>query len=130
MVAAAVDRALHEAFDSLGRPECREVFSDFRAASGRPLSSALGATGLEAGEFLSGLFFYDGSGYPGCTKRRALAFTRPGSRVVFICGQAFLKADPQEAKAVLIHEMLHALGLVNEAPGSNGPTQTVLHRCR
>jgi hypothetical protein len=129
-VARAVDRAFREAFASLGRPDCREVFSDFRAASGRPLASALAATGLDAREFLSSLFFYDGSGYPGCAKRGAFAFTRPGSRVVFVCGQAFLKADPLEARAVLIHEMLHALGLVNEAPGSNGITRTVLRRCR
>jgi hypothetical protein len=128
--ARAVNEALREASGALGRPECREVLSDFRDATGRPLAATLASIGAGAQEFLSALLFYDGSGHPACVKKGALAFTQPSSRVVFICGPAFLKAHPLHAKATVIHEMLHALGLAYEAPGRNGTNEAVLRRCR
>lgn len=127
--ARSVEQALEAAHERLARPACQQVLSDFRDASGRSLDEAVAASAGSAQAFLARLLFYEGSGYPTCVKRGALAFTQPSSRVIFICGNSFVRAHPLQAQATLIHEMLHAAGLDHEASGRNGTNWTVLRRC-
>lgn len=124
--AQAVHAALRGAAARLTRPGCQRILGDFRDRRGRSLGTGAGDS---AAGFLSQLLFYDGSGTLACGRRRGrvLAFTRPSSRVIYICGQAFTSAHPYEAEATLIHEMLHAAGLDHEAGGVI--TETVVRRC-
>lgn len=124
----AVESALDAAFSRLADPACQAVVADFEDRAGHSLAQALAAAQVSAPGFLSSLFFFEGSGYRVCKSRDVLAFTRPGSRVVFVCSASFEKADPSEAWATVVHEMLHALGLDHEAGGRI--SRTVLQRCQ
>ena len=58
--------------------------------------------------------------------------TNPGSRVVWICPRQFVPVayrDPVEAELVLIHEMLHSLGLGENPPSSLEITGRVEQHC-
>jgi hypothetical protein len=116
----------------LARFECAMVFSDFRDASGRPLAERLIERRLAARDYFDELSFYDGFGVPLCSDRRVAAATVPGSNLVAICTETFnaltLKA-PGLAADVLIHEMLHGLGLRDDRPTSEAVTAQVVRRC-
>jgi hypothetical protein len=127
--ARAVEHALAAARERLAQPACQRVLSDFRDPSGRSLDDVVVGVGGSAQAFRAQLLFYEGSGYPTCVKRGALAFTQPSSRVIFVCGNSFVRAHPLQAQATLIHEMLHAAGLDHEASGRNGTNWAVLRRC-
>jgi hypothetical protein len=80
---------------------------------------------VSAGEFLlRWLRFVDGSDQSFCHgPHDRVAFTSPGRYVIYICGAnphavATFSATSPNAEAVVIHEMLHALGL-----GENPPTR-------
>ena len=58
--------------------------------------------------------------------------TRPGSRVVFVCTTRFtdlVERNPAEAEAIVIHEMLHTLGLGENPPASDAITEAVAVAC-
>src|SRR5260221_42086 len=55
----AVVRALGGAARALGHLECQALLDEFADGSGRPLRSALQASGMTAPEYLGGGFFYD-----------------------------------------------------------------------
>jgi len=59
------------------------------------------------------------------------AFTSPGSRVVRACPAlgALAVSRPDEAEAVVIHEVLHTLGLDHDLPSSADVTAAVERRC-
>jgi hypothetical protein len=133
---SVVERALAGAADraeaKLDNPSCRLIFSDFRTLRGRLLQETLDTLGQSAQTYLRGLVFYDGYGQSFCEARNVLAFTRPGSRAVFVCSSQFLekaRRDPGLATAILIHEELHALGLGENPPASQEITQKVIDRC-
>ncbi len=68
---------------------------------------------------LQRLFFYDGAEARGCRVPGVLAFTQPGSHVVYVCSQWFREAfatNPSKVEAVIIHESLHSLGLGENPP--------------
>jgi hypothetical protein len=130
--AANVERALAGARRRLEQPGCRRLLSEFHDQRGRPLGDALGAEGRHGSDYLARLLFYDGEGQPQCRRQATLAFTRPGSPVILLCGR-FLKVsrvDPELAEAVLIHEALHSLGLGENPPTSAEITARVLNRCQ
>ncbi len=114
------------------KPECREVLSDFRDGAGRPLSEILEERGVGVGEFLASLSFVDGGSVPRCASGTVAAGATPGSPSVAVCKATFARvdsADPGLAANVVIHEMLHALGLGEDPPTSEEITRQVARRC-
>jgi hypothetical protein len=132
MTAGAVDRALTGARRRLEHPACQRLFADFQDGAGRPLHEALESKGLSGPEHLGRLLFYDGTNHAPCASARTLAFTVPGSTVVFVCPAQFVREARRDlflAEAALIHEGLHALGLRENPPTSAAITSRVMTRC-
>jgi hypothetical protein len=83
-------------------------------------------------EHLDALTFHDGSSHPRCAASNVLAFTRPGDDAVRVCASQFrstARSDPAKAEAVVLHEMLHTLGLGEDPPTSLEITARVRSRC-
>ena len=104
------------------------MLTDFGSVNGGRLDLVLRASGRTAQEQLDLLVLESGLGRPLCS-RGALAFTRIHSSVVSICLRPFTLLRPEEQEAVLIHEMLHSLGLGENPPESVAITAQVLKRC-
>jgi hypothetical protein len=129
-LSAEVYRALLLARRSLGGAGCRQVFADFRDASGHTLQENLDALHEDGQGFLTRITFVDGGSGVQCRMGR-LAYTTPGGHLVTYCG-AFLdvaREDPKLAAAVLVHEELHTLGLGENPPTSTEITRRVRARC-
>jgi hypothetical protein len=126
-----VRRAVEGAARRLAGSSCAAVFHDFRDGSGRLLADRLRALDLDAGAYARLVLFYDGSNDAPCRRPQVYAFTSPGSRVVRACPSlgALVVSQPDEAEAVVIHELLHTLGLAHDAPSSAEITARVLRRC-
>lgn len=132
MHAAAVERALRGAARRLESAECRRIFADFRDGSGAPLQDRLDALRLAAPDYLSYIVFADGIGSRSCHGGDVMAVTAPGSRVVYVCGRAFVEAQArsaERAELVVLHEALHTLGLGENPPASPEITRLVGRRC-
>jgi len=114
--------------ERLGRPECQAVLADFKDGSGRRLDEVLRATGRTAQEQMDYLVFRSGFGRAFCG-RSTLAATNVGSPVVFVCFRQLTLLRREYQEAVLIHEMLHSLGLGENPPESVAITAQVLKRC-
>ena len=132
--AAAVERSFAGAVERLSEPRCQSVLREFKDASGRTLADGLEATGRTLQEHMDTLLFYEGSGERRCGVKGTLAVTAsPGSRVVFICGDAFLHTaflDQELADVTIIHEMLHTLGLGENPPTPREITARVRSHCQ
>ena len=129
---AAVERAISGAETRLGRSRCREIFADFTDESGHALSTNLEATGRSAGDYLvERVWFVDGSGTIQCTRdAETIAFTAPGYKVVHVCVAHLARLAQQTTVEVLvIHEVLHTLGLGENPPSSVEITRRVTARC-
>jgi hypothetical protein len=109
------------------------VFDDFSTVSGEPLSAALDRTQTTPAQLLESLRFTDGSATPQCrTHLRLAAYTAPGHSVIFVCGPRFasrFREDTKGAELIVIHEMLHAVGLGENPPASAEITTQVTRRC-
>ena len=117
----------------LQHPACRGLFAEFHDASGRTLQEKLDAMGETGDTYLALVLFADGTGRPTCKAGGAFAVTTPRSRVVHICGRRFrdlAERSPVTAEAIVIHEVLHTLGLGENPPSSSEITSRVLARCR
>jgi hypothetical protein len=128
----AVRNTLERATKWLGDSRCQALFTDFRDAHNLPLDRRLTDLGVSAKRYLKFVVFRDATESDYCEQYRPLAFTQRGSRVVFVCGRDFVKAwkqAPRRATAVVIHEMLHTLGLGENPPADWEITQQVLRRC-
>lgn len=125
-------RAVRRAARLLERPACRQLLAEFRDGQGRPLQAALDGLGLTPDAYLRDyVLFYDGSGQRGCMDRRTLACTVPESRVVYLCPR-FLRRElerPAHTQVLVIHEMLHTLGLGEDPPSSQEITESVRLAC-
>lgn len=123
--------ALGSATRQLEHAECQRLLDDFRDAAGQPLRAGLERLGFAASGYLrSGIFFYDAP-LRNCGSAN-VAVTQPGSRAVLICGSRFareMKRNSRHAEALLIHEMLHSLGLGENPPTTNDITARVRARC-
>ena len=129
---AALRKAVNGARRRLEQPECQQLFSEFSDVAGRPLQQNLDALGQTGASYLEWVVFADASGKPYCKAGGTFAFTAPGSRVVYVCGSQLSNAADQnaaKAEAVVIHEMLHSLGLGENPPTSLEITARVEARC-
>jgi predicted Zn-dependent protease with MMP-like domain len=128
-----VTGAAARAAAKLRRPECREVLSDFRDTAGRRLSEVVEERGLGVEEFFASLVFVDGRPTPLCQRGNVAAGANPGTVFVGVCKETFARVqaeDPGLAANVLIHEMLHALGLGEDDPATSEEiTRQVGKRC-
>ena len=128
----AVKRAVLGAQARLREPECRAVLSDFREFEGGDLEARLASTGMDAPGWLSLIVFADGIGQEPCRRDDVMFVTSPGSRVVFACAarvRNLAAVQPERAEILVIHEMLHTLGLPEAPPSSLEITGRVLDRC-
>jgi hypothetical protein len=128
---APVRRAVQGAGQRLSDPACAAVLGDFRDRDGRPLAARLGALSLAPVDYARLVLFYDGSSDAPCRRPRVYAFTAPGSRVVRACPRlgSLAAVRPDEAEAVVIHELLHTLGLGDDRASSAWITAAVERRC-
>jgi hypothetical protein len=128
----AVDDALQGAARRLESPTCRYLFDDFVDGTGRALAATLTAQNTSATDFLSTLYFVEADDTAQCRNDGVVgAFTAPGSRVIHVCGTRFAQfaAKPKGGEILLIHELLHALGLGENPPTSAQITDAVMNRC-
>jgi hypothetical protein len=115
------------------QPLCQRPFSEFSDASSRTLQENLDVLGQTGAAYLGLILFADGSDRRPCKAGGALAFTTPGSRVVYVCGREFkdlADRSPVRAQAIVIHEALHTLGLGENPPSSSEITARVLAGCQ
>jgi hypothetical protein len=138
--AAVLERARAGALRRLERPECQSVLHDFTDREGNSLHANLEPWGLTPSEYLQrSIAFRDGSTLQICRRETVLLVTSPGQVSVFVCpsygavpGSRFARVqreNPALAEAMIIHEMLHALGLGENPPSSFEITDRVLERC-
>lgn len=140
MINDAVARAaIHTAMDDVVRwirePRCQTVLAEFRDEAGCPLTQRLENLGVSFERYLTWVFFRDASDPKRCDNPSTFAVTKPGSRIVFMCTAAFhrlTRQEPARAKALIIHEVLHTLGLGENGrhPTSDAITRLVLARCQ
>jgi hypothetical protein len=138
---AALERARAGAVRRLAQAECQRVLSDFVDAGGRTLRASLEPWGLTPAEYLQqAVSFRDGATLPVCRKANVFLVTPPGQVAVFVCprdgalpGSRFARVqvdNPFLAEAMVIHEMLHTLGLGENPPTTFEITDRVVARCR
>ena len=129
--AGAVERAKAGAAHRLQQTECQKVLADFKDREGRTLQENLDRWGVSAAEYLQMIPFLDGSSQQLCRWSKVDLVTNPGTPRVLVCGQ-FARTqvrDPWLAEAIVIHEMLHTLGLRENPPTSTEITKRVKGRC-
>lgn len=127
----AVERAVWEAVQRLECPECGKVLSDFRDAAGRTIRARLDFMGETPRSYLTRITFREALDRR-CQDSARLAFTYVGSGEVFICGTQFWQEyqnNPSHVAALIIHEMMHTLGLAENPPSSMEINTRVLKRC-
>ena len=128
-----VPAAVTAAASRLSDGTCRLLFVDFAdGRTGHPLAETLAATGESPAGYLRWITFTSGVGLRRCNDPKVLATTTPGSRVVFVCRDQFLRAvrsDEAYAANTLIHESLHSLGLGENPPSPREITERVEIRC-
>lgn len=127
-----VRRAVHGAARRLAEPSCAAVLADFHDPAGRDLRQRLAELHVDPSSYTRMVLFYDGSSDAPCRRPRVYAFTAPGSRVVRTCPTlgALVASAPEQAEAIVIHEVLHSLGLEENPPSSADITTAVEKRCR
>ena len=129
-----VRRSAMGARTRLERPECQRVLEDFRDTGGRPLLERLQPSALTPAAYLfDRVWFVDGADTPQCRRDpHVAAFTSPGHQVVRICTARFGRSFEDQtvaAEMIIIHEMLHTLGLGENPPTSQEITAQVRKRC-
>jgi hypothetical protein len=127
----AVAQALRGAARRLTREECQSLLDEFTDASGQPLRQALEAQAMDAEEYPGRVLFYDAPEVA-CRERMLAGAIAAGSRVIRVCGRRFARTvteSSSHAEAILIHEMLHSLGLGENPPTSDYITSRVMERC-
>ena len=130
--AGSIIMAREGAARRLANPKCAEVFRDFADDQGRSLQERLDAYRLTGPEYLSLIYFADGSDEGRCGDENVLANTTPGSRHVAVCRRfaRVYRDDRTWAEVVVIHEALHTLGLGENPPTSFEISTRVASRCR
>jgi len=129
-----VVQAVQGAQRRLARPECQRLFTDFQDEEGRPLADNLRTSTFTAPDYLARqILFVEDDAAPQCRRDEVVtAFTAPGYQVVHVCTARFagrFERDPVVAELIVIHEMLHTLGLGENPPSSAAITGQVKKRC-
>ena len=79
------------------------------------------------------MYFVEGDSSNQCrAEEMTAAFTAPGNRVIYVCGTRFADLFARKTtggEILMIHELLHALGLGENPPTSAHITYSVLSRC-
>jgi hypothetical protein len=137
---SVVERVRARAAARLDDPECGKLLTDFKDGRGRTLESNLQPWGVSASGYLLHLSFRDGSTLPACRHREVMMTAIPGVPRVFVCpadagrfGSRLSRvefASGSLAEAMVIHEMLHTLGLGENPPSTLEITERVRDRCR
>jgi hypothetical protein len=138
--AGAVERAKEGAARRLQESDCLKVLSEFRDGEGQTLDQSLATWGMSAAEYMRMLPFRDGAAIPRCRQEGIVLLTVRGLPRVYVCpvGVGALRSpfaetqtqSPPLAEAMVIHEMLHTLGLGENPPSSEEITRRVRARCR
>jgi hypothetical protein len=118
---AQLARAVEGARRRLSRPDCAALLDEFADPSGISLRKRLERTGCTIEQWLGHIRFVDGSRSRRCESTPTYAFTARGSLVVYVCPRHLSPAslrDAARAEAVIIHELLHTLGLGEDPPAS------------
>jgi hypothetical protein len=136
---AAVERAKEGAAVRLRNPECLQVLTDFTDERGRTLEERLESWGMSAADYVLSVPFTDGAAAPPCKKSRVRLATVPGMFPVFVCTGSVSRLNsrfaevqarqPAVAEYMVIHEMLHTLGLGENPPSTFEITDKVRERC-
>jgi hypothetical protein len=124
--------AVTDAAERLDTRPCALVLSDFiDTRSGLTLAKTLTATGLTASEHVKALWFRAPRALHPRPGKRVFAYTAPRSSVVYLCRDDLLRIQVQRriVTAIVIHEVLHTLGLREDFPSSVAITERVLARC-
>ena len=124
-------RAAKAAAERLERPECQKVLSDFRDSPGQTIQERLDRIEDTPRQYFARLTFREALDRR-CQDSARLAFTTVGQREVFICGTQLWRTyttDPAHVEALIIHEMMHTLGLRENPPSSLEINDGVLKRC-
>jgi hypothetical protein len=124
-VKLAVDGAVRRFQD----PGCQRLLDDFTDETGRSLRQRLADQGQTFGEHLRSVWFMDGRPVAACRVRNRTAFSTPGGRLVFFCDEAFRRQVDSYHELLVIHEVLHTLGLGENPPSSEAITRQVTARC-
>jgi hypothetical protein len=128
-----VSRAIDGAKRLLEAPRCQQVLDEFADISGASLRMVLAEANVTPSEFLLRLRYADGDHSRQCQRSDDLAaYTTPGNRVIFICSERFdihFRDRMKTAEMIIIHEMLHAVGLGENPPTSSEITARVTKRC-
>jgi hypothetical protein len=138
---AALERARAGAAIRLQGSECQRVLSDFADPQGRTLLANLEPWQRTPSDYLlQAITFLDGSTLMDCRKSTVPLATSPGQLGVFVCpvggatpGSRFSRIqveNPNLAEIMIIHEMLHTLGLGENPPTTFEITDRVMARCR
>lgn len=123
---------VEEAAARLAEPGCARILTDFRDVAGRTLTARLETTGLDASAYVRSVVFRVGRGVGRCQSRRFLMVTTVVGRVVWVCETQYYREEHEEpdvAVALVLHEVLHTLGLGEDPPSSEEITAHVMARC-
>lgn len=128
-----VEDAVNGAFRRLATATCQLVLQDFRDASARALEARLEVLDQTVAEYFASVYFVDGDDTAQCRLNDATAaFTEPGSRVIHVCAKKFSRQFARRTaggEILVIHELLHSLGLGENPPTSAQITDRVWLRC-
>jgi hypothetical protein len=129
-----VEQAIEGAARRLEQPECQQLFTDFEDTAGNTLLANLIRLRRSAVEYLREVWFVDASETRKCGMNDTIAaFTVPGCRVIHVCGSRFVYPGAQllgaRGEMIIIHELLHSLGLGENPPTSEQITKQVTKRC-
>jgi hypothetical protein len=127
-VAAAVEGARLR----LENARCSALLTELRDSSGRPLMANLESTGQTPGDYLAGLYFVAGDERRCRADDVTAAFTVPGSRVVHVCVDRFAESfarKTRDGELLVLHELLHTLGLMENPPSSEAISAVVRKHC-
>lgn len=129
-----VTRAVLGAAARLDRPGCQQILTDYRDGAGQLLLVSVDASSRSAAEYLiERVWFVDGDETRHCRLRpETAAFTAAGDHVIRVCASRFAGRFARQAAAaevLVIHELLHTLGLGENPPTSAEITRQVTARC-
>jgi hypothetical protein len=127
---ASIIRAVRGAARQLATDRCQQILDDFSDASGQSLRLVMASLAVDPPAAFSRVIFRDGREHALCRSGAVSAFTGAGSRVVFVCAREFLDLGRDHAERVVLHELLHTLGLDERPPSSAEIDRAVAHRCR
>ena len=125
-------RLVEAAAARVARCNCEKVLFDFVDEQGVPLGTRLASTGRNPVEAFTALRFVNKPLAPQCRTGNRLAFTFPGSQVIYVCSLKLRNESIRNSvrtELILIHEFLHSLGLGENPPTSQDITTRVEMRC-